>query len=274
MYFKKAFIVSCAMLVPFCELMAQDETVYTAKYKFNYESDKVTLSAVGNQPAGTSFKLSGSYLRASRSSWSDRFYLSNGKFGKISFTNFKYEVKDVKCSLMAEYSWNDDNVEATFTDYSDNVSSCKNNIGFTFIINTFHNYSFLNERINGLKSITMKQLNNNTVYYEGANDNTTPTFTISYYEPSVSFNETKPIQIKLGETLDVSNLYTINHPGAFNFTTTTYESSNENIFTVDENGVITPRNIGNANITVTIIDGKKTVKAEKNIKVEKPNLNR
>ena len=85
MYFKKAFIVSCAMLVPFCELMAQDETVYTAKYKFNYESDKVTLSAVGNQPAGTSFKLSGSYLRASRSSWSDRFYLSNGKFGKISF---------------------------------------------------------------------------------------------------------------------------------------------------------------------------------------------
>ena len=62
--FKKAFIVSCAMLVPFCELMAQDETVYTAKYKFNYESKTVTLSAVGNQPAGTSFKLSGSYKRA------------------------------------------------------------------------------------------------------------------------------------------------------------------------------------------------------------------
>ena len=46
--FKKAFIVSCAMFVPFCELMAQDEKVYTAEYKFNYQSKTVTLSVLGN----------------------------------------------------------------------------------------------------------------------------------------------------------------------------------------------------------------------------------
>ena len=39
--FKKAFIVSCAMFVPFCELMAQDEKVYTAEYKFNYKSKTI-----------------------------------------------------------------------------------------------------------------------------------------------------------------------------------------------------------------------------------------
>ena len=48
--FKKAFITSCALLVPFCELMAeaQDEKVYTAKYKFNYESKTVKLLIKSN----------------------------------------------------------------------------------------------------------------------------------------------------------------------------------------------------------------------------------
>lgn len=271
--FKKAFIVSCAMLVPFCELMAQDETVYTAKYKFNYYSDNVALTPVGTQPVGTSFSYAGNYKRSSKSSWKDRVYLDKNNEGKITFTNFKYEVTQVEYSLMAEAApfSGSDNISGTFTNYNGNTSKTKSGRVGATIPNTFNSYIFLNSSLNGLKSMTMKQLNSHTVYYEGANDNTTPTFTIKYYEPSVSFKDKSPIQIEWGKTLDVSNLYSINHKGAFDFTPT-YKSSNENIFTVDKNGVITPKNLGNAQLTVTITDGEVNKTATKNINVKAPNL--
>ena len=271
--FKKAFIVSCAMFVPFCELMAQDETVYTAKYKFNYYSDNVALTPVGTQPVGTSFSYAGNYKRSSKSSWKDRVYLDKNNEGKITFTNFKYEVTQVEYSLMAEAApfSGSDNISGTFTNYNGNTSKTKSGRVGATIPNTFNSYIFLNSSLNGLKSMTMKQLNSHTVYYEGANDNTTPTFTIKYYEPSVSFKKTMPSQIKLGQTLDVSKLDTIYHQGAFNFTTT-YKSSNENIFTVDKNGVITPKNLGKANITVTITDGKVSNNVSKVIEVINPQL--
>ncbi len=277
--FKKAFIVSCAMLVPFCELMAQDETVYTAKYKFNYESKTVTLSAVGNQPAGTSFKLSGSYKRADSPffyNWDDRVYLPKDNVGTISYTNFKYEVKEIYFNVMTELlNGSANNITTTLTGFDNKTS-----YSTTYCVNvklSFDSISFINggipKPLNGLKSMTMKQLNDNTVYYQGKDNKSTPTFTIKYYEPSVSFKETMPDQIEWGKTLDVSNLYSINHKGAFDFTTT-YKSSNENIFTVDKNGVITPKNIGDAKITVTItdIDGVVNKPATKDISVVAPNL--
>lgn len=274
-FLMKAFIVSCAMLVPFCELMAQDEKVYTAKYKFNYQSDKVTLSAVGNQPAGTSFSWSGSYNRASRSDWKDRVYLTVNNEGKITFTNFKYEVKGVDFNVMAEPSFDfSSNITTTITDYSGKVSSNSYRIG-SIEGTYFHQNLFLDKEYSsdGMKSMTMKQLNNNTVYYQGANDNTTPTFTISYYKPSVFFKSSMPSQIKLGKTLDVSNLYTINHPGAFDFAkTATFESSDPNIFTVDKNGVITPITTGKAKIKVTVKDGEVKPFDSKEIEVVAPNL--
>ena len=271
--FKKAFIVSCAMLVPFCELMAQDETVYTAKYKFNYYSDNVALTPVGTQPVGTSFSYAGNYKRSPKSSWKDRVYLDKNNEGKITFTNFKYEVTQVEYSLMAEAApfSGSDNISGTFTNYNGNTSKTKSGRVGATIPNTFNSYIFLNSSLNGLKSMTMKQLNSHTVYYEGANDNTTPTFTIKYYKPSVSFKDKSPIQIEWGKTLDVSNLYSINHKGAFDFTPT-YKSSNENIFTVDKNGVITPKNLGDAQLTVTITDGVVNKTATKDISVVAPNL--
>ena len=276
-FFKKAFIVSCAILVPFCELMAQDEKVYTAEYKFNYQSKTVTLSAVGNQPAGTSFKLSGSYKRADSPlfyNWDDRVYLPKDNVGTISFTNFKYEVKEIYFNVMTElFNGSADNITTKITGFDNKTSySTTYNVGVKF---SFEHISFINRGIpkplNGLKSMTMKQLNDNTVYYQGKNDKSTPTFTIKYYEPSVSFKETMPDQIEWGKTFDVSQLYTKNHPGAFDFTPT-YKSSNENIFTVDKNGVITPKNLGNAQLTVTITDGVVKKTATKNINVKAPNL--
>ena len=277
--FKKAFIVSCAMLVPFCELMAQDETVYTAKYKFNYESKTVTLSAVGNQPAGTSFKLSGSYKRADSPffyNWDDRVYLPKDNVGTISYTNFKYEVKEIYFNVMTELlNGSANNITTTLTGFDNKTS-----YSTTYCVNvklSFDSISFINggipKPLNGLKSMTMKQLNDNTVYYQGKDNKSTPTFTIKYYEPSVSFKETMPDQIEWGKTLDVSNLYSINHKGAFDFTTT-YKSSNENIFTVDKNGVITPKNLGKAKIRVIITDGEVVKRDSAEIEVVAPTLNK
>ena len=272
----KTFIVSCAMLVPFAELMAQDETVYTAKYKFNYNSDDVTLSPVGTEPLGTSFTLSGNYKRASSFWWKDRVYLNANNEGKITFTNFKYEVTSVYYNVMTEvFNGSANNITTTLTDFDGKPYSSTYNVNVKL---SFDNISFIKKEVltsdlNGLKSMSMKQLNNNTVYYQGANNNSTPTFTISYYEPSVYFESSMSSKIELGNTLDISKLCSIKHPGAFNFTTT-YKSSNENIFTVDKNGVITPKNIGDAKITVTItdIDGVVEKTATKNIRVVAPNL--
>lgn len=230
----KTFIVSCAMLVPFAELMAQDETVYTAEYKFNYESETVKLSAI-TEPVGTSFSVSGRYKRSLRSSWKDRVYLDKNNVGKINFTNFKYEVKSVDFNVMAEPSVNlSSNIYTEIIDYSDNSYSENYRIGSIegtyFHYNSFLDGGEFSSLLNGLKSMSMKQLigalTTNTVYYQGANDNSTPTFKISYYEPSVYFTSSMPTQIEWGKTFDVSEFYKIDHKGAFDFTTT-YESSDK-----------------------------------------------
>jgi hypothetical protein len=277
----KTFIVSCAMLVPFAELMAQDETVYTAEYKFNYESDTVKLSAI-TEPVGTSFSVSGRYKRSLRSSWKDRVYLDKNNVGKINFTNFKYEVKSVDFNVMAEPSTNfSSNIYTEIIDYSDNSYSENYRIGSIegtyFHYNSFLDGGEFSSLLNGLKSMSMKQLTGalttNTVYYQGANDNSTPTFKISYYEPSVYFTSSMPTQIEWGKTFDVSEFYKIDHKGAFDFTTT-YESSDENIFTVDKNGVITPKNLGEAKIRVIITDGEVVKRDSAEIEVVAPTLNK
>jgi hypothetical protein len=275
---RKAIVVSCAMLVPFCGLMAQDENVYTAKYKFNYESDIVTLSAI-SEPVGTGFSLSGNYNRAGSNifrDWRDRVYLDKDNVGTVTFTNFKYEVKSVDFNVMTEIlHGNATNITTTLIDFKDSITlSTSYNLDVKL---SFKNISFINggfsSNLVGLKSMSMKQLNDNTVYYQGKDNNTTPTFTISYYKPSVSFKSSMSSEIKLGQTLDVTQLYTISHKGAFNFTTT-YKSSDTNIFTVDKNsGVITPKNLGKANITVTITDGEVKKTATKEIQVVAPTLN-
>lgn len=277
----KTFIVSCAMLVPFAELMAQDETVYTAEYKFNYESETVKLSAI-TEPVGTSFSVSGRYKRSLRSSWKDRVYLDKNNVGKINFTNFKYEVKSVDFNVMAEPSANlSSNIYTEIIDYSDNSYSENYRIGSIegtyFHYNSFLDGGEFSSLLNGLKSMSMKQLTGalttNTVYYQGANDNSTPTFKISYYEPSVYFTSSMPTQIEWGKTFDVSEFYKIDHKGAFDFTTT-YESSDENIFTVDKNGVITPKNLGEAKIRVIITDGEVVKRDSAEIEVVAPTLNK
>ena len=271
--FKKAFITSCALLVPFCELMAeaQDEKVYTAKYKFNYESKTVKLSAVGDQPAGTSFSYSGSYNRASRADWKDRVYLNAYNIGAISFTNFKYQVKGISFLVMAEPSANlFDNIKTTVTDYDDNPFDNTYRIGSsegTY----FHDNPFLDREfqsyLNGIKSMTFEQKAikvmgvtfTNTVYYQGANDNTTPTFTIEYYKPYAAFNENMLTALKKDTKIALSrSMFTVFHQGAFTDSDFSFESQDPEIAKI-ENGYIVGVSAGVARISVVIKNNEKEV---------------
>lgn len=266
--FKKAFIMSCALLVPFCELMAeaQDEKVYTAKYKFNYDSESVTLSAI-EQPVGTSFSYSGSYKRAKSSllrDWRDRVYLDANNVGTISFSNFKYEVKSVYYNVMTEvFQGSANNITTTLTDFNGNQypnSPSSYNVDVKL---SFDNISFIGGGFtsyqNGLKSMTMKQLNNNTVYYKGANNNTTPTFTITYYKPYPVFNEKMPSALKKGTRIALSNsMFTVFHKGAFTDSDFSFEALDPEIAKI-ENGYIVGVSAGVARISVVIKNNEKEV---------------
>ena len=261
----KAFIVSCAVLVPFCELMAeaQDETVYTAKYKFNYNSVKVTLSPVGTEPVGTSFSLSSNFKRAESPifNWDDRVYMAKDDVGTISFSNFKYEVKEVEYKVMADIlDGSYANITTKITDFSGNVSSSSYNVNRTL---SFKDISFLKNGIssylNGLKSLEMQQLNDNPLYLKGANDNSTPTFTISYYKPYASFNEKMPTALKNGTKIALSrSMFNVFHQGAFTDSDFSFESLDKDKIKI-ENGYMVGVGAGVARISVVIKNNGKEV---------------
>ena len=274
----------------------------TVRYYFNQYEESLhgqtpTFTADGDVPLGVSVTASGFTWALSYkyiftdNSCSDRVVVENTATpgtASLSFKGFKYEVEKVEwnvmCDLLAAGFFSNPNVTTTISPLQgQNISGTysKRVAGFTV-------YNFPGTgnhmKFSGLSSLVIKDYfttnkcrvflkagtktqENNRDYF----DDHFYAFQITYYEPSVSFKRTMPSQIKLGQTLDVSKLDTIYHQGAFNFTTT-YKSSNENIFTVDKNGVITPKNLGKANITVTITDGKVSNNVSKVIEVINPQL--
>lgn len=245
-----------------------------------------TLSFGGDVPAGVTITASGftwalSYKLTllNEEECKDRIVVkkTNNPTASVIFKNFKYELKQVKwnvmCDLFSSHVWQSPNVKTTLTSFDgkeEQGSFSSKNVTFSA-----RNYLSKNNdlKLNGLSNLVIND-NLTTDYcrvFIKAGTGNNYAFQITYYEPSVSFKRTMPSQIKLGQTLDVSKLDTIYHQGAFNFTTT-YESGNENIFTVDKNGVITPKNLGKANITVTITDGKVSTNVSKVIEVINPQL--
>lgn len=95
-------------------------------------------------------------------------------------------------------------------------------------------------------------------------------FQITYYEPVLSFNDKMPSEMAIGNEAQIdrkgSELYSIDHEGAFNFKKT-YATSNANVIRIDEKGKMTAVNYGNADITMTITDGKVTKSVTKTIVV-------
>ena len=260
-----------------------------------------TISFGSSAPAGVTVEQSGltwalNYKESvfSYPSCTDRVIVkdsgSTPSTASISFTGFKYEVKQVKWNVMCDafsLLFDKPMVETAInSEKGQKITGTFESKNTSFNVVDFPNTTKKNGELefNGLKSIVIKDhlvseycrvfLKAGTKNQEATKSTSTKhfyAFSISYYEPSVSFKDKSPIQIEWGKTLDVSNLYSINHKGAFDFTPT-YKSSNENIFTVDKNGVITPKNLGNAQLTVTITDGEVKKTATKNINVKAPNL--
>ena len=95
-------------------------------------------------------------------------------------------------------------------------------------------------------------------------------FQITYYDPSLSFNEKMPNEMSKGNEIEIdkqgAELYTIAHAGAFSFTKT-YATSNAKVISVDKNGKMKAVGYGEADITMTITDGGVTKSVTKTITV-------
>ncbi len=270
---------------------------YFNEYKESLQGQTPTFTAGGDVPVGVSVSASGftwalsyKYIFTDENC-KDRIVVkktgSSPGTASLSFTDFKYEVKQVQWNVMCDLLsglFQYPNVETTISslrgqtktgDFSSknasfnvkNVPGTNSNVGFNGLSSLVIKDNFTSDYCRVfLKAGTEKQEQD-----RGYFDDHYYAFQITYYEPSVSFKRTMPSQIKLGQIANVSNGYEINHKGAFNFTTT-YKSSNENIFTVDKNGVITPKNLGKADIIVTITDGKVNMSVSKEIEVINPQL--
>lgn len=274
-----------------CNAVWGQHEVKTAKYYFNEYKESLsgqtpTFTAGGDVPVGVSVVASG-FTWALKYQFdlffqrrcTDRVVVnksgSTPKTASISFSGFKYEVKHVEWNVMCDVFAGKPDVSTTITSEKEETKSG----AFSSIDTGFDvcDYPGTTDGLGfkGLKSLVIND-NLTTDYcrvFIKAGTGNNYAFQISYYEPSVSFKKTMSSKIELGKTLDVSNLYTINHPGAFDFAkTATFESSDPNIFTVDKNGVITPITTGKAKIKVTVKDGEVKPFDSKEIEVVAPNL--
>lgn len=257
--------------------------IYFNKYDKN-ANGVPTLSCDG-KPDGVEVTQSGF-------TWALKYYVAFGQEGlctdrivvkksetspstaSISFSGFKYKVKRVEWNRMCDRYADVPDVETDIVSEAGETRKGKFSERKTYF--SVQNFPQTSNELgfNGLKSIVIndKIVSDYGRVFLKAGTGNNYAFQITYYEPSVGFKSSMPSHIKLGQTLDVSQLDTIYHPGAFNFTTT-YRSSDTNIFTVDKNsGVITPKNLGKAKIRVIITDGEVVKRDSAEIEVVAPNL--
>ena len=279
---------------------------YFSEYKESSNAQAPTLSVGGDVPVDATVSAEGfvwasSYRETSFSypNCEDRVFAQRSSDKKstsasLTFNNFKYEVKKVEWNIMNDVfaaKLSDlksiFSIKGTIKSATNQIRSGSKNAWAVFGHSVTFNVANMPETpdeigFNGLSLIKVEEKNiglifktpyeindKNRFFFKAGSATDDFAFQVTYYDPSVSFAGTMPSQIKFGETGKVQ--YTINHPGLFNFTTT-YESSDENIFTVDENGVITPKNLGKANIIVTITDGGLVKTGEKEIEIISPTL--
>ena len=242
-----------------------------------------TLSLEGDVPKGVSVEKTGftwglkyQFGIFTQRSCTDRIVVkgTSPSTASISFSGFKYVVRQVKWNVMCDVFAGDPNVTTSITSEKGQTETGVFNSTNTSFTSRYYPGTENNLEFNGLKSIEINDQIKSEVcrvfLKAGSGDNYA--FQISYYKPSVDLSSV-PNQIDWREnkTYDISNKYTVNHPGAFDFTAT-YKSSDPNIFTVDANGVITPITTGQAKLTVTIKDGDVSATKSKLIEVVAPNL--
>ena len=252
---------------------------YFNEYKESLSGQTPTLSVGGDVPVDATasaegFEWASSYRESSfrYPNCEDRLFAqrsSNKKssHASLTFTNFKYEVKKVEWNIMNDIfsaRWSDLkgvlSINATVKSATDQKKSGSKESWAVFghsatfnvqeVAGTTQELGFkglasieIGEKNKGVLTGTAYEINEkNRFFFKAGSAEDAFAFQVTYYDPAVSFLRTMPSQIKFRETFDASEHYTINHKGLFDFTPT-YESSDDNIFTVDENGVITPKNL-------------------------------
>lgn len=222
----------------------------------------------------------------------------------LTFTNFKYEVKKIEWNRMNDIFSNTIlDIFKTFSIYTTTTPYTGTQISgsegswqifgkrATFGVATFPGTSD-NLELMGLSSLVMeemsegvftsnaKEINDRCRFFLKAGSkeqeaarrsgNHFFAFQITYYDPSLSFNENMPSEMAIGNEIEIdkkgSELYSIAHAGAFNFKKT-YATSNPRVITIDENGKMKAIATGDAIITMTITDGNVTASATKTVSV-------
>ncbi len=274
-------------LVLLCALgcnAAWGKTMKICFNEYNKNANGVpTLSLEGDVPNGVSVEKTGftwglkyQFDLLFRGNCTDRVVVkeSSPSTASISFSGFKYEVRQVKWNVMCDAFAGKPNVTTSITPEKGQAETGVFNSTNTSFTSRYYPGTKDNLGFKGLKSIEINDQIKSEVcrvfLKAGTGDNYA--FQITYYEPSVDLSSV-PAQIDWSEnkTYVINEEDIISHPGAFDFATT-YKSSDPNIFTVDANGVITPITTGRAKLTVTIKDGDVSATKSKEIEVVAPNL--
>ena len=274
-------------LVLLCSLgcnAAWGKTMKICFNEYNKNANGVpTLSLEGDVPKGVSVEKTGftwglkyQFDLLFRGNCTDRVVVkeSSPSTASISFSGFKYDVRQVKWNVMCDVFAGDPNVTTSITSEKGQTETGVFNSTNTSFTSRYYPGTKDNLGFKGLKSIEINDQIKSEVcrvfLKAGTGDNYA--FQITYYEPSVDLSSV-PAQIDWREnkTYVINKEDIISHPGAFDFATT-YKSSDPNIFTVDANGVITPITTGQAKLTVTIKDGDVSATKSKVIEVVAPNL--
>lgn len=260
------YLLALVLLVPFCQIEAEerDETTYTATYKFNYldnrNSDTPVLSPIGVEPIGANLSnYSKNFKRSSDrplgQNWSDRIYLEQNSTGSLEFRNFKYEIKSIKCSTIESNLFGNPSMTVVLTDYLGNDHKREKfsvSDGGSFTSKNILGRDF-DAHLPGIKTISITQENSNHLYFQAANNNTTPTFTIEYFKPYITFNEKMPSALKVGNSILLNDVYSIMHPGAFTKNDVTFKVNPEDaVYAEIEDGKLVAKKAGTVHLSAII----------------------
>lgn len=214
----------------------------------------------------------------------------------ISFSNMKYEVKEVRWNRMNDIFDNSltdvfRSLRAFGTVESFTGTKIQGseatwmvlNKDFTFQKDNFPPNNSNNLALPGLKTLTLNESNSTVIFgskrkiddncrfFLKASDDTGSNdwaFQVTYYEPSLALSGI-PSMMFLGQERNfTSGDYSVLHTGAFNFTLESVVSSEPEVISIDANRKMTANNVGSSTITVTMKDGNKVITASKVIDVK------
>ena len=280
--------------------------LYFNTYKQNEGTPSFTLA--GDVPTGVTatasdFVWANTYEIFWKRNCSDRILANKSSDERssnasISFSNMKYEVKEVRWNRMNDIFDNSltevfrslrafGTVESfTGTQIQGSEATWMVlNKDFTFQKDIFPPNKSNNLALPGLKTLTLnesnstvifgskRKINDNCRFFLKASDDVNSgdwAFQVTYYEPSLSLSGI-PSMMFLGQERNfTSGDYSVLHTGAFNFTLESVVSSEPEVISIDANGKMVANNVGSSTITVTMKDGDgdKVITASKTIDVK------